>query len=73
MRCGALAQLGAHNTGSVGVRGSNPLCSTNKNRTFVYRQMFCYCLSKPQAWYIISPLGLDIINNGKPLLDIITP
>ena len=24
---GALAQLGAHNTGSVGVRGSNPLCS----------------------------------------------
>ena len=25
---GALAQLGAHNTGSVGVRGSNPLCST---------------------------------------------
>ena len=30
---GALAQLGAHNTGSVGVRGSNPLCSTkNKNR-----------------------------------------
>ena len=27
---GALAQLGAHNTGSVGVRGSNPLCSTKK-------------------------------------------
>ena len=27
-RNGALAQLGAHNTGSVGVRGSNPLCST---------------------------------------------
>ena len=25
---GALAQLGAHNTGSVGVRGSSPLCST---------------------------------------------
>ena len=25
---GALAQLGAHHTGSVGVRGSNPLCST---------------------------------------------
>ena len=27
--CGALAQLGAHHTGSVGVRGSNPLCSTS--------------------------------------------
>ena len=25
---GALAQLVAHNTGSVGVSGSNPLCST---------------------------------------------
>ena len=24
---GALAQLGAHHTGSVGVRGSSPLCS----------------------------------------------
>ena len=27
---GALAQLGAHNTGSVGVTGSNPVCSTRK-------------------------------------------
>ena len=27
---GALAQLVAHNTGSVGVSGSNPLCSTKK-------------------------------------------
>ena len=26
---GALAQLVAHNTGSVGVSGSNPLCSTD--------------------------------------------
>lgn len=26
---GALAQLGARHTGSVEVRGSNPLCSTN--------------------------------------------
>ena len=25
-----------------------------KNRTFVYRQMFCFCLSKPQAWHIIA-------------------
>ena len=29
--CGALAQLVAHNTGSVGVSGSNPLCSTSRN------------------------------------------
>ncbi len=28
---GALAQLGAHHTGSVGVRGSSPLCSTIAN------------------------------------------
>ena len=27
---GALAQLGAHDTGSVGVRGSSPLCSTKQ-------------------------------------------
>ena len=34
---GALAQLGAHHTGSVGVRGSNPLCSTilNENPEFL--------------------------------------
>ena len=29
---GALAQLVAHNTGSVGVSGSNPLCSTHRVR-----------------------------------------
>ena len=31
---GALAQLVAHHTGSVGVRGSNPLCSTKSSTTF---------------------------------------
>lgn len=31
-----------------------------------------YFLSKSQTWYIISPVGLDIINNGKALLYIIT-
>ena len=36
------------------VAGSNPAVSTNRNRTFVGRQMFCFCLSKPQAWYIIT-------------------
>ena len=29
---GALAQLGARHTGSVEVRGSNPLCSTKKEQ-----------------------------------------
>ena len=36
------------------VTGSIPVVSTNKNRTFVYWQMFCFCLSKPQAWHIIA-------------------
>ena len=31
---GALAQLGAHNTGSVGVTGSSPVCSTTQKDTF---------------------------------------
>ena len=30
---GAVAQLGEHHTGSVGVKGSNPFSSTN----FIYR------------------------------------
>ena len=29
---GALAQLGAHDTGSVGVTGSSPVCSIDKMR-----------------------------------------
>ena len=31
---GALAQLGAHHTGSVGVRGSSPLCSTKPENRY---------------------------------------
>ena len=33
---------------------SNLATPANKSRTFVYRQMFCFCLSKPQAWHIIE-------------------
>ena len=33
---------------------SIPVALANKSRTFVYRQMFCFCLSKPQAWHIIT-------------------
>lgn len=32
---GAIAQLGEHDAGSVGVRGSNPLCSTKKRKTMI--------------------------------------
>lgn len=35
------------------VVSSNLVASTNKKRTFVY-QKFSFCLSKPQAWYIIT-------------------
>ena len=48
---GALAQLGAHNTGSVGVRGSSPLCSTRKKH-----------LRKQVLFSMISvPVGTDDI------------
>ena len=36
--------------------GSNPGVASNKKGTFVY-QKFLFCLSKPQAWHIISPCG----------------
>ncbi len=44
---GALAQLGAHHTGSVGVRGSSPLCSTITNHVkqpfaSIYRRLFYF-------------------------------
>ncbi len=39
-RCGALAQLVAHNTGSVGVRSSNLLCSTQ--RPSLWARFFCW-------------------------------
>ena len=38
---GALAQLVAHNTGSVGVRSSNLLCSTKKRITVKVIRFFC--------------------------------
>ena len=44
-----------------------------KNRTFVYRQMFCFCLFKPQAWYIIDARSAAyIIKGGEPPLYLIT-
>ena len=39
---GALAQLGAHDTGSVGVRGSSPLCSTKKSTEHFCVSYFFY-------------------------------
>ncbi len=53
--------------------GSNPGVASNKNRTFVYRQMFCFCLSKPQAWHIIAARSVvHIIKGGEPPLYLIT-
>ena len=49
---GALAQLGAHNTGSVGVRGSNPLCSTKKEQ--VGRLALFFCPRRRLGIYIIA-------------------
>ncbi len=37
---GALAQLGAHNTGSVGVTGSNPVCSTKRKSVHESERIF---------------------------------
>ena len=36
---GALAQLGAHHTGSVGVTGSSPVYSTRKNKRCIHFNM----------------------------------
>ena len=52
--------------------GSNPSSAANKKRTFVY-QKFSFCLSKPQAWHIITtqscissaPLGLYLITRQR--------
>ena len=57
---------------------SNLATPANKKRTFVY-QKFSFCLSKPQAWYIIeciTRLRRDIhsyiIKGGTPPLYLIT-
>ena len=47
---GVLAQLGAHNTGSVGVRGSNPLCSTiKKAENHRISQLFTFISTTPNT------------------------
>ena len=53
--------------------GSNPTPSANKKGTFVY-QKFLFCLSKPQAWYIITARSAAyIIKGGNPPLYLISP
>ncbi|MBQ7406847.1 MAG: hypothetical protein IJW11_03680, partial [Clostridia bacterium] len=53
--------------------GPNPASPTNKKGTFVY-QKFLFCLSKPQAWYIIAAQrAVHIINGGEPPLYLISP
>ena len=52
--------------------GSNPTFSANKKRTFG-KQKFSFCLSKPQAWYIIATRSVVyIIKGGEPPLYLIT-
>ena len=61
-----------HQTLTLALVGSNPAIQANKKRTFVY-QKFSFCLSKPQAWYIITtqssisspPLGLYLITRQR--------
>ena len=51
---------------------SNLATPANKKGTFVY-QKFLFCLSKPQAWHIITARSVVyIIKGGKPLLYLIT-
>ena len=52
--------------------GASPVVRTNKKGTFVY-QKFLFCLSKPQAWYIIAAQrAVYIIKGGEPPLYLIT-
>ena len=48
-----VAQLVARQFWELDAAGSNPVTSTNKETPFVYQKAFL-CLSKPQAWYIIT-------------------
>ncbi len=52
---GALAQLGAHHTGSVGVRGSSPLCSTKRKRlNYAVCGAFCSISSKQDPLFCFT-------------------
>ena len=56
---GALAQLVAHNTGSVGVRSSNLLCSTQKSEPIIGSDFFLF--SPP---YPYDPNQLFLVGDG---------
>ena len=45
------------------VLGSSPSAPANKKGTFVY-QKFLFCLSKPQAWHIITARSVVYIIKG---------
>ncbi len=61
---GALAQLVAHNTGSVGVSGSNPLCSTYPESlgTKDFRDFL-------SLFFQVGIYILHVSNTFKPLCD----
>ena len=48
-----MAQLVARLSGGQEAVSSSLATPTNKKGTFVY-QKFLFCLSKPQAWYILA-------------------
>jgi len=68
--CGQLPQRTAGGTTAFGAESCQ---ARQQKQNFVYRQMFCFCLSKPQAWHIITTqswissasLGLYIITRQR--------
>jgi hypothetical protein len=52
-----MAQLVAHHTGSVGVRGSNPLSSTQKPQVRAFSQVYRSYASSVAAVVISPPLA----------------
>ena len=37
-----ISAVGAHHTGSVGVTGSNPVCSTKAEQRLIIQSLFCF-------------------------------
>ena len=76
--CEQSEQSGDFTNGKVGLKCiafpvQYPVTCTKKERTFVSRQMFSFCLSKPQAWHIIDTRSVAyIIKGSEPPLYLIT-
>ncbi len=66
---GALAQLVAHNTGSVGVSGSNPLCSTETGSLQIKGFLF-YAMETILNWkeFTLSNGFTGVYNAGTGIM-----